>query len=371
MDSLAEQLAGRLQADPNDAEAYDALKSHYRETGDVASLANLIEGWAAYQTDPARSSQGFFEAAQIAASTGKHATRQRELLKRAIEVDPFHREAVLAIVALVAEQEDAHALAEFLDHHLRTMEERPTDRPLMAALYAQLGALWRASFQRNDVARRCYERALELVPTDAAISGAARALAEATDDRAFLARIAAIEAGAEADPERKLQRYIELAERSSAANDHEAAIQALRSALNAAPTDVRVMHQLASALSRRAATRSGEDAARDLRRVAELHYQVAQAVAPEDALDYLEAALTAAPNHDGALHMLEQLATRLGRPELLPKYWLAYLANASEGADLDRRRLSMARAYADAGQLDDAIYCLEQVRTEGLAPTLL
>lgn len=368
MDSLAERLAGRLQADPNDAEAYDALRAHYRETGDLASLANLLEGWAAYQTDPLQASQGYLETARVVASSGKHTARQRELLLRATQLNTANREAVLELSALLAQQDDAHALAEFLDKHLRAMEEQPHDRPLMAALYARLGALWSASFERADVARRCYERALELDPTNAEISASAHKLAQDTGDNAFLAGVYGVEASAELEPARKLRLYLQQAELyAGALADLDGAVQALRAALNSAPGDVAVMHQLASALSRRAAKQSGEDATRDLRKAAELHYQIAEAVAPEDALDYLEAALTAAADHDGALHLMEQLAERLGRAELLPKYWLGYLASASEGPELDQRRMSMAAVYADAGQLDDAIVCLEQVRTEGMA----
>jgi tetratricopeptide (TPR) repeat protein len=367
VDSLAERLAGRLQADPNDAEAYGALKSHYRDSGDLASLANLIEGWAAYQTDPVQASQGYLETARVVASSGKHSARQRELLKRATQLHAANREAVLELSALLSQQDDAHALAEFLDQHLRVMEEQPEDPLLMAALYARLGSLWNAAFERADVARRCYERALELDPADAGISAAARKLAEDTGDRALLARICALEAAAQVDPARKVQLYLQQADLCSALSDLDGAVQALRAALSSAPAEVGVMHQLASALSRRAAKLSPEEAARDFRKVAELHYQIAEAVAPEDALDYLEAALAAAPDHDGALHLMEQLAERLGRSELLPKYWLGYLAHASEGPELDQRRMSMAAVYAEAGQLDDAIVCLEQVRTEGLA----
>jgi tetratricopeptide (TPR) repeat protein len=367
VDALAERLASRLQADPNDAEAYGALKAYYRDTGDLASLTNLIEGWAAFQADPVRAAQGYLEAAQVVGSSGKHPERRRELLQQATQKDIANREAVFELIALMSEQGDAHTLAEFLDQHLRAMEEQPHDRSLMAALYARLGALWGAQFERADVARRCYERAVELNPTATEISDAAHKLAQDSGDKAFLARLYELEAAAEPARERKLQLYLQQAALAGEVADLDGAVQGLRAALNIASSDVAIMHQLASALNRRAAKQSGESATRDLRRVSELHYQIAQAVAPEDALDYLEAALTATPNHDGALHLMEQLAETFGRPEVLPKYWLGYLAHAGEGPELDRRRVYMAKAYEQAGQLDDAIFCLEQVRTEGMA----
>ena len=188
-------------------------------------------------------------------------------------------------------------------------------------------------------------------------------------DNAFLAGIYGIEASAELEPARKLRLYLQQAELySGSLADLDGAIQAL-----ARGAQQRAGRRGGDVINWRALCRGarpsrvGEDATRDLRKAAELHYQIAEAVVPEDALDYLEAALAAAPDHDGALHLMEQLAARLGRSELLPKYWLGYLASASEGPELDQRRMSMAAVYAEAGQLDDAIMCLEQVRTEGMA----
>jgi tetratricopeptide (TPR) repeat protein len=372
VDAIAERLASRLQAEPNDQAAYDALKAHYRETGDLASLTNLIIGWSAFQTDVARASHGYLEAARLVASTGRHQERHCELLRQAVSADITNRAAVLELLDWLAEHTDSHAVAEFLDQHLRAMEAQPRAHDLMAMLYARLGALWGSTFERIDVARRCYERALELDPTQLEVVEGAHKLATSVEDTALLARVLGARAQLEPELARKLELYHQQSELYlSKLADLDGAVLALRAAHQLAPNDIRIMHQLASCLSRRAARKDGEDAARDLRRVAELHYQIAQAVEREDAIDYLEAALNASPSHEGALQMLEQLAVPLGQTALLPKYWLGYLAHASEGPELDQRRVLMAQAYERAGQLDDAIDCLEQVRTEGLAQPLL
>ena len=63
MDPIAEQLIARLQGDPHDSAAYEALKAHYRHSGDLASLANLLEGWASNNThDFQNASQAYAEA---------------------------------------------------------------------------------------------------------------------------------------------------------------------------------------------------------------------------------------------------------------------------------------------------------------------
>ena len=66
MDATAEELIARLRRNPDDPTAYAALKSHYHRAGDVASLANLLEGWAARSPDPGAAAQAFHEAAELA-----------------------------------------------------------------------------------------------------------------------------------------------------------------------------------------------------------------------------------------------------------------------------------------------------------------
>jgi hypothetical protein len=365
VDSIAERLVSRIQTNPDDSEAYNALKAYYGESGDLASLTNLIAGWAAFQSDPSVAARGYLEAARVVATTGRHEARRLELLREAVGRDPQEREAVIDLVSCLDTAGDTHALAEFLDQHLRRMEEKPTARDLMAALYARLGVLWGSTFERADVARGCFERALELDAANAVVVEGARDLAKQLSDASFLARVCGFEASATPEPERKLVLYLEQAALyQGAAADLDGAVQALRAALQLAPNDPDIMSRLSKLLRKRAETLEGEDAARDQRRAAELQYQLAQTVNPDAALPHLELALTALPSHEAALQMLEQLAPAQGRNDLLPKYWLGYLAHAPEGPELDRRRVSMARIYEQAGQLDDAIACLEQVQSQ-------
>ncbi len=373
MRSTAELLTDRLQKNPHDAAAYDALRTIYRDTGDFASLTNLVEGWAGFQSDPGRASRGFLEAARAARAGGGGAARARELIRKSLERDVTYRDAAEELISLLDETRDVQALAEFLDAHLRRLEARGGDPTFMAGLYMRLGDLWRLTFTRPEVAAPCYQRAVELDPTHSGTTEGAEDVPPAGDP-ALAARTLAAEAEAAADPARKSELYARLADLYvSPLGDMEGAVQALRAALSATPGNVRVMHQLATCLTRRAATRSGDDAQRerDKRRIAELYYQIAQAVAPEDAVDYLEAALFAVPLHEGALRMLEDVATRLGKQQLLPRHWVNYLARADNGPEAEQRRVRLARAYVQAGQIDDAIYCLEQSRADGAGAQLL
>ncbi|HKU44610.1 MAG TPA: hypothetical protein VJR89_40900, partial [Polyangiales bacterium] len=371
MRPTAELLTHRLQNDPHDTEAYEALRTIYRESGDLASLTNLVEGWAGFQSDPGRASRGYLEAARNSRAGGGDDKRTRALLRKALERDVTLKEAAEELLSLLEGARDSQALAEFLDSHVRRLEARGGDPTFMAELYSRLGDLWRLTFKRPEVAAPCYQRALELDPLRAAISEHAGAGAPSAADAAVSARLWAAEAESESDPARKSELYVKLANLYvTPLGDLDAAVRALRSALAATPANVRVMHQLATLLSRRAAVRTGDEALRDKRRVAELYYQIAQAVSIEDAIDYLEAALFALPVHEGALQMLEDVAPRLHKQELLPRHWVNYLAHADDGPDVDERRVLLARAYVRAGQLDDAIYCLEQATGDAAAQLL-
>jgi tetratricopeptide (TPR) repeat protein len=372
VDAQVEQLVSRLQADPNDADAYEALKKSYRESGDMASLTNLIEGWAAYQADAVKASRGYFEAAEVVAAVSPQHARRGALLRQAAERDVTFREATTALLQWLSQQGDDHALAEFLDRHLRAMEEKHAPRDLMAHLYVRLGDLWGSQFTRPDVARRCYERALELDGNQSEVLAGARRLAEATQDKALFALILGAEAAAEAQTERKVELYSQQADLYlTEPADFTRAAHALRAAHQLAPHDVPLMDRLAHVLSDRGAQTTGDEGVRDVRRAAELHYQIAQELPTVEALPHLETALAAVPEHEGALHALEVAAEELGQQALLPKYWLGFIANAQESPELDRRRVLLAQAYERAGQIDDAIACLERVRNDSTAASLL
>ncbi|HEX2676887.1 MAG TPA: hypothetical protein VHM19_09610, partial [Polyangiales bacterium] len=365
MDSIAEQLVNRLRRDPNDTQAYEALKAHYQSSGDFASLTNLIEGWAGFQTSTAMASEAYLEAARVARHGGGDDERVRALYQRAVDADPENQEATLELIGFLEAGGDPNALAEFLDGHLRTIETLEVPPAFVADLYTRLGDLWKTAFERPDVARPCYERALAFDPTHTGAAYAARKLAQESGDLTSTAELYAAEAEAETDPERKIQLFARLAELfARELDDVDGAIGALRSALAVAPGDVQVMHQLASYLSQRAARTDGESAQRDQRRAGELYYQIAQGVEPEEALTYLEAALGAAPQHEGALAMLEQVAAQLGRSDMLAGYWVAYVASAGAGPEVDQRRMYLAQAYDRAGQIEDAIFCLEQAHSD-------
>jgi hypothetical protein len=366
VDPIAEQLIARLRTDPTDSAAYEGLRAHYQLTGDWASLANLLEGWAeANANDWENASQAYAEAAEATLYGGGDRARAKSLFRLALQTNVLHAEAGSKLLALVDEDGDPQEQVELLDAYARALDTAGAAPDYVAGLYQRVAELWEQAFQRPDVAAQFRERASELLgapgpEAPAAASSSAEPLQSAVDLEQ--------RAAAELDPASKAALLSELAElRAGTLGDLEGAISALRQALTAAPGDIAVMHQLATCLLARAETADEQAARTDHRRVAELFYQIAQGVEETQALPYLESALAAMPDHDGALALLERLAPEQGQADILPGYWVSFVAAAGNGPEADQRRLALAQAYLQLGQLDDAVYCLQPAAEHGNA----
>ena len=92
MDATAAELIARLRQSPEDAYSYAALKAHYHELGDHASLANLVEGWARRHADPGEAAKAFHEAARIVSYYLSDQERAAALLAESLERDPTSQE---------------------------------------------------------------------------------------------------------------------------------------------------------------------------------------------------------------------------------------------------------------------------------------
>jgi len=169
---------------------------------------------------------------------------------------------------------------------------------------------------------------------------------------------------AAAQPEQKLALWMELASICQRAGHMLGVVHALERARALAPDDVRVAHALASALATRAASADSASKAVHLDRVADLLCDVAQALPPVEARKFLRAALGHAPWHARAMYELERVTSTEERSSLA-SHWVAYLAHNPEGELARERRHALARAYLDAGQVDDAIFALEPAARSG------
>ncbi len=293
-------------------------------------------------------------------------TRTKALCYQAIERDPLNADATERLERLLQHQGLYDELAQFLDGHIRRLEAQRADPTYIGTLSYRLADVWNKQFGESEHALQWYRRAYTLDPQCVAALYEARLLYAAGGDHQSAIELLEMEANVEPDAERRVSLLSELA-RSKARDlgDVNGAIMALRGALALLPGDVQVMHELATYLVERAGSSDEATAAIDLKRAAELFYRIAQGVSEEECLEYLEAALRYAPYHESAIDMLEDTAERLGRADLLPAAWVGFVAHAPAGPAVDERRLKLARAYADANQIDDAIFCIEEVAERG------
>jgi len=225
----------------------------------------------------------------------------------------------------------------------------------------RLGQLYEQHYGRPDKAISHYRKAFEADPQLVPAIYAAREIYRSAGNHKAAATLFELEVKAEPSRDRRIALLRELAHvRAQELHDLGGAVKALERALENAPGDLAVMHELASFFLQRADQRGGGPAAdAERQQAADLMYQMAQSVAPDHAMAYLESALDASPGHDAALELLERLATDHGREDLLPLRWVGYLQAAPAAPGADQRRKRLGFAYLDAGQPEDAIVCLE------------
>jgi tetratricopeptide (TPR) repeat protein len=374
VDPIAAQLIARLQTDARDRDAYDALKAHYVHGGDLPSLANLLEGWADTQADDWQAaSDAYVEAAHAVLQSAGDRERAKLLYRKALARNTLQPAVAEGLRGLLEESGQHRDIVELLDGYANALQKAGGAPADLAVLYRQIGSLWQDALERPDIAQEYFARAErpahpepEPEPEPEPDAGVAMPAAVAGDDASQLAHQYAEHAAAEQDPERKAVLLSQLAElHASQLDDLPGAIAALRQALSATPGDVAIMHQLASYLLSRAASGDAESARTDHRRAAELFYQIAQGVDDAQAIAYLESALGSVPDHEGALTLLERVAPEQGAADVLPRHWVDYIASASEGPEVDQRRIALGQAYLRSGQLADAIFCLQPAAEHG------
>src|SRR5512145_485039 len=115
MDATASALIARLRSHPDDLDAYESLKAHYHHANDFASLANLVEGWAARTADPRTAADAFHEAARTVSYYLQDQPRALELLEHALDRDPRHAEAAGDLDALLEALGDVEATIRSLE----------------------------------------------------------------------------------------------------------------------------------------------------------------------------------------------------------------------------------------------------------------
>ncbi len=367
---VADALANRLAQNPGDREAYRALCEHYRAEGDVASLANLIAGFASFTKDDQEGSRAYQEVARLLEDSLGDERRAEGFFRRAVQRDPQNLEAAEGLQALLARSGRLPELTALVTGQLETLERQNADPRDLAVLCYRLGELWGKHFDRPDEALVHYRRAYDLDPRLLRAVYEARLLLLARGDRRGAVGLYEKEAAAESEPARKGLLLRELGSLYLELDDSDGAVAAFDRAKALAPSDVELAHLLASALVRRSETLDERTRATDLDRVASLLCEIAAALSDQEARPFLISALSHAPWHSEALAELERRTPAAEATRVLSPHWVAYLTHNPNGAGAQDRRMLLARAYAAEGQLEDAIFCVTPAAERGIPAAL-
>ncbi len=273
---------------------------------------------------------------------------------------PLDINALEAVRAYCDDRADFVTWGEALELHTRALTEAEGDPAEIGELHFRLGNLFRDELRRADRALVHYRAAIDFDAAQRSAMSAARAIYAEAGRWDQVAKLLSREAESLPSGQKRVASLAELAGiYSERLNDRITALEILREASDLAPADLHVRHQLATILLD-LADREPHRGRASLQRseAADVLCTMAQAVADDYALAYLEAALDAVPQHARSLSLLETVAPRLGREDLPPARWVSAIQAAPEASETRDLRLKLARAYVRAGQLNDAKACL-------------
>ncbi|MEM9193082.1 MAG: hypothetical protein AAGF12_28165 [Myxococcota bacterium] len=367
MDAAAQSLIDRLRRNPDDAEAFSGLRAHYHQRGDYASLANLLEGWAARARDRNAGANAFYEAADLAENYLYDQARAATLYRRALEFHPLHMEASQRLQGIYEQGGDHRRVVEVLEQRAQALAAGEADPRHIASTHQLLGVVWEKQIQRVDRAIMHYRKAFELDPSLVQAIYAAREIYRQAGNLKAAVSLFDLEINAETDGGRRVALLRELAHiKSAELQDIEGAVVTLKRASQQAPTDLAVMHDLATMLVKRSEQARDPAAAEpDRREAADLLFHMAQSVSPAHGVAYAEAALDATPDHDGSLELLERLVPEHEKQARLAPRWVAYLQRCPDTTYAGQIRRRLGAAYLEAGQVEDAIICFEPLLERG------
>jgi tetratricopeptide (TPR) repeat protein len=262
---------------------------------------------------------------------------------------------------------DVTTWADALEHHARAASLANADPIELGRLHFELGNLYRDRLGRSDRAISHYRTAIDFDAAQRPAIAAARAIFAEAGKWDQVAKLLAREAESLPDGPK---RAALLKERGSVLkkrlNDNPGAIEALREAAGMSGSDLGLSHELATLLLDQADAAGDRTAAIAMRReAADILCGMARNVSDDYGFAYAEAALDAVPDHEAALRLLQSLAPRLGRADSIPARWVASLQYAPDGPLSRELRLKLAIAYRTAGQLDDALVCLQPLLDRG------
>ncbi len=367
MNPTGDALVARLRSNPDDVGAFAALRAHYEQLRDFASLVNLLEGWAGRNGQDELAAQALQEAGEIALRYLGDARRAVGLFDRALARQPQHDGAAERLQKLLEKAGDFRRLIEILERRAAALESARARPQKVTQVHLKLGQIWEHHGRHADRALFHFRKAIELDKTCVAAIYGAREIYRKAGGYKAAASLYELEVAAEPQANRKAALLCELAHlRMEHLGDHEGAVSVLARAQSLAPGDLSLLHDLATyRLKNAERLKEVPKANRERQQAADLLAQLAERVEGDNAKAYCEAALDVVPGHEGALAKLEELYEDSSEADSLAPRWVAYLRAEPTGSRADERRKRLGRAYLRAGQLDDAALCFETLLQKG------
>ncbi len=346
--------------DPSDQEAFAALSDAYRAEGRLAELARTQETRAAHLDPTTGAVDLLWEAARIHEEAGDGDAEVR-VLSRALAQDNRDPRVLERLDQLFTDREQWADLAGLLAVQVELLAAR-TDAgaaPLLADLEYRSGQLWEQRLSRADEALACYQRAFEADRSHAEALAAGRRIYASLGLWDGAASLLGLEVSITEDPAARAGLLRELGEiqwrRQGALLD---AARTLADARALLPEDEELQLALGELYS--SPDYPGEDGL--TRAAAEfLHIARAREAAEnhEGAVELLRRALGANPSDDEAFRALEAAYQQREAWDELERLYSQRIAASSEQ---DAATLQMYRAdllLRHLGRTDDARRCYE------------
>jgi tetratricopeptide (TPR) repeat protein len=308
-----------LDERPDDAEAEAALRELYRQLGEAEPLAHLLEAELTRLAGPEEIPVRMELAKLLTGELGRPADALVHL-RRVVQVDPSHAEALDRGLELAEHLEQREVLREILDGAL----SRPQPPSARAALLTRRGRVLSSDPERAFEAAADYREALSLGPARNDIRQALRSLLESTGQWEGVLDCLFLEASS-AESERRATLFEQAADIAWEHLSPEAALPWLERLRCERPREAAVvariaeLHRIAERPGTRLRALEQQTALTpDTLGQRDLHVEQARVLerelgAPVRAVAALEQARRLCPRDSEVLHQLERLYRSLGR----------------------------------------------------------
>ncbi len=313
--------------------------------------------------DPRQAAALYVQAGRIALDAGEE-RRAVSLFEKALERHPLDVAASDGLQSVFRARGELKKLYAEQERRVAVLVAMKGDARALARAHAAL-ARTNEELGRVDEALESYVHAFELDPSQVDVAHQARRLATVEGKWEHVCALLEQEIAVVADRRElgKLLCELAIVRRERLGDVHEATALIER-AVERNPDDADLHQELADTLLARAEqTEDLDHAASDRNRAADVLCSMVDLVPREQQLEHIEAALDAAPEHLGALELLERMFPS-DRERLIDR-WGKHVEAFPDGPMADDLRVRLCEAHRDAGRPEEAVRWLEPLARQG------